>query len=89
MKLTTNYSLKKPDGSDVVNIDDFNYNADIIDAAIKELKSKMDGLELVASNVKMSDGSTVEIAVTTLRNELNGSKSNLINLANNIRNTIV
>jgi hypothetical protein len=39
MKLTTNYSLKKPEGSDVVNIDDFNYNADIIDGAIQEVKS--------------------------------------------------
>ena len=39
MKLTTNYSLKKPEGSDVVNIDDFNYNADIIDSAIQETKN--------------------------------------------------
>ena len=39
MKLTTNYSLKKPEGSDVVNIDDFNYNADIIDNAIQETKN--------------------------------------------------
>lgn len=37
MKLTTNYSLKKPEGSDVVNIEDFNYNADIIDGKIKEI----------------------------------------------------
>ena len=42
MKLTTNYSLKKPEGSDVVNIDDFNYNADIIDSAIQEAKGKID-----------------------------------------------
>lgn len=39
MKLTTNYSLKKPEGSDVVNIDDFNYNADMIDSAIQEIKN--------------------------------------------------
>ena len=39
MKLTTNYSLKKPEGSDVVNIDDFNYNADIIDNSIQEIKN--------------------------------------------------
>lgn len=35
MKTTTNYGLKKPDGTDVVNIDDFNSNADIIDAQLK------------------------------------------------------
>ena len=45
MKLTTNYSLKKPEGSDVVNIDDFNYNADIIDSAMKEVKSNISALK--------------------------------------------
>ena len=44
MKLTTNYSLKKPEGSDVVNIDDFNYNADAIDSAIKTVE------EVVSAN---------------------------------------
>ena len=39
MKLTTNYNLKKPEGSDTVNIDDFNYNADIIDNSIQEIKN--------------------------------------------------
>ena len=37
MKYTGNYSLKKPEGTDVVNIDDFNENADIIDAQFKSL----------------------------------------------------
>ena len=64
MKLTTNYGLKKPDASDIVNIDDFNYNADAIDSAIKEVKTKVDSLNLTASNVKMSDGSTVEDTVS-------------------------
>ena len=40
MKLTTNYSLKKPEGSDVVNIEDFNHNADIIDSEIKAVKNQ-------------------------------------------------
>ena len=35
MKYTGNYNLKKPEGSDVVNIEDFNDNADIIDQALK------------------------------------------------------
>ncbi|NNG67354.1 hypothetical protein [Caldanaerobacter subterraneus] len=34
MKYTTNYNLKKPEGTDVVNIDDLNYNADIIDTEL-------------------------------------------------------
>ena len=40
MKLTTNYSLKKPEGSDVVNIDDFNYNADTIDTKLKAIETQ-------------------------------------------------
>ena len=35
MKYTENYNLKKPEGSDVVNIEDLNDNADIIDQALK------------------------------------------------------
>ena len=64
MDLTTNYSLKKPSGADVVNIDDFNYNADILDREIKSIRTKLDGLNLTASNVKMSNGTTVEESVS-------------------------
>jgi len=35
LKYTGNYNLKKPEGSDIVNIEDFNDNADIIDQALK------------------------------------------------------
>jgi len=35
LKYTQNYNLKKPEGTDLVNIDDLNYNADIIDAQLK------------------------------------------------------
>lgn len=38
MQNTANLALKKPEGTDVVNIDDLNYNADKIDAEIKSLK---------------------------------------------------
>ena len=34
MKLTKNYGLKKPDGEDFYNVQDFNDNADAIDAAL-------------------------------------------------------
>ena len=37
MQLTGNYNLKKPEGTDVVNIQDFNDNADIMDAQLKLL----------------------------------------------------
>lgn len=39
MKTTTNYALKKPEGTDVVNVQDFNGNSDIIDGKLKELET--------------------------------------------------
>ncbi|MFU0833867.1 MAG: hypothetical protein ACFWUC_13150 [Oscillospiraceae bacterium] len=36
MKYTGNYNLKKPEGSDVVNIDDLNGNADTVDAELRK-----------------------------------------------------
>ena len=88
MRLTTNYGLKKPEGSDVVNIDDFNYNADILDSKIKEVSNSVESLELVASNVKMANGSTVEKAITDLQAELNGNVSTLQNNINSIREVL-
>ena len=95
MKLTTNYGLKKPDASDIVNIDDFNYNADAIDSAIKEVKTKVDSLNLTATNVKMADGSTVEATVSAnktsihlLQEELGTNKSTLESNINSIREVL-
>jgi hypothetical protein len=42
MKTTANLGLKKPEGTDVVNIDDFNYNADIIDTELQKRALKTD-----------------------------------------------
>ncbi|PKB53639.1 hypothetical protein CRH03_24870 [Clostridium sp. HMb25] len=36
MQYTTNYNLKKPEGSDPVNIQDFNDNADSLDTELKK-----------------------------------------------------
>lgn len=36
MNTTTNLGLKKPEGSDLYNVEDMNYNSDIIDALIVE-----------------------------------------------------
>jgi len=35
MKETINYKLRKPDQEDFYNVEDFNYNADIIDSLLK------------------------------------------------------
>ena len=63
MKLTPNLSLKKPEGTDIVNINDFNDNADVIDVELVKLatptasgrmsaadKSKLDGVASGAKN---------------------------------------
>src|SRR5690606_16579765 len=42
MKYTSNYNLKKPEGTDIVNIDDLNDNADILDQKLKEIENKAD-----------------------------------------------
>lgn len=43
MKETTNYHLRKPDPEDFYNIEDFNHNADLLDAALKDLEdTKLD-----------------------------------------------
>ena len=39
MQFTGNYKLKKPDGTDIVNINDLNDNADIVDTELKKLSN--------------------------------------------------
>ena len=60
---TDNLQLEKPLLNENYDIDVYNRNMDKIDNAIQEVKGKIDGLELVASNVKMDNGTTVEDAV--------------------------
>ena len=78
MKLTTNYSLKKPEGSDVVNIDDFNYNADIIDNAIQEIKntSSTNKTSISSLQTKVNSGQLVKLTEDS-GNAFNISGSNL------------
>lgn len=59
MKTTTNYGLKKPDGTDVVNIDDFNYNADIIDTELVKRALKTDIPSVPISSVNGRTGAVV------------------------------
>ncbi|MEW9093931.1 MAG: PQQ-binding-like beta-propeller repeat protein [Clostridiaceae bacterium] len=56
MKTTANYGLKKPDGTDVVNIDDFNYNADILDTKIKEIDTKASNITVPVTSVNNKTG---------------------------------
>ncbi|WP_027624378.1 hypothetical protein [Clostridium lundense] len=70
MKLTANYGLRKPDGNDAVNIEDLNYNADILDKKVKEVESnagsvksvngKIGAVVLNAAEIKTNSGASVE-----------------------------
>ena len=74
-----NLQLEKPLVNENYDIEVHNRNMDKIDSAIQEVKGKIDGLELVASNVKMVDGSNVEEAITNLQTELYGNVSTIEN----------
>ena len=77
-----NLQLEKPLLNENYDIEVHNRNMDKIDSAIQEVKGKIDGLELVASNVKMADGTSVEDTVVSLQNEINGQRLKLINSIN-------
>lgn len=55
MQQTANYGLKKPMGTDVVNIADLNDNADIIDQQLKENKDVVDTKETPAGAQAKAD----------------------------------
>ena len=90
-----NLQLEKPLLNENYDIEVHNRNMDKIDGAIQEVKGKIDGLELVASNVKMNDGSTVEdtvlankASILAMQTELNGNISTLENNINAIREVL-
>ncbi|WP_315117815.1 hypothetical protein [uncultured Clostridium sp.] len=56
MKTTINYGLKKPEGTDVVNIEDLNYNADVIDQKIKEVDTKASNIKVPVTSVNEKTG---------------------------------
>ena len=69
MKYTTNYNLKKPEGTDIVNIDDLNENADIIDQKLKELEDGVNATEAAAkayTDQKVSTHAAVKASLSQL-----------------------
>lgn len=57
MQLTPNLKLKKPEGTDNVNIDDFNGNADLLDAAITGKVDKVTGKGLSSEDYTSAEKS--------------------------------
>lgn len=77
MLQTTNYGLKKPAGTDVVNIQDFNDNADTIDRKLKELFDSTSDL------IYPTAGGTATAITLTLPTLVNGYSKTFIASANN------
>lgn len=63
MQTTQNYGLKKPEGTDVVNIEDINGNMDTIDRVIQKAVSRRT-LTLTASGWSASYPFTQEVTVS-------------------------
>ena len=85
---TNNLELEKPLASDNYDIEVHNRNMDKIDSSIQEVKGKIDGLELVASKVTMTNGTTVEDNIKALQDELGINKSTLEANINTIREVL-
>ena len=79
-----NLQLEKPLLNENYDINVHNRNMDKIDSAIQRVEVKIDGLELVASNVKMNDGSTVEKTVSTNKMNITSLQSGVSNNSTNI-----
>ena len=79
-----NLQLEKPLLNENYDIEVHNRNMDKIDSAIQEVKGKIDGLELVASNVKMADGTTVEATVSANKTNIQTANSNISKLQSDV-----
>ncbi|NFO29747.1 hypothetical protein FDB41_02855 [Clostridium botulinum] len=73
MKLTSNYSFKKPDGSDVVNVQDFNDNSDKIDLELKKVDSSLKEIANKVDNIKIADATTAQKGIVQLNNTTNST----------------
>ena len=89
-----NLQLEKPLLNENYDIEVHNRNMDKIDNAIQDVKGKVDGLELKAEKVTITDESSyfssnnVEGALNELAIELNGQRLRGINIINNIYDKI-
>lgn len=78
MNHTTNYNLKKPLQSEYYNVDDFNDNADIIDAALKSHSDKIGNL----ANLETEENSSLVGAINEVWNYVVEVDHNLPNVEN-------
>lgn len=83
MQETTNLKLNKPDLTDNVNVNDFNENADIIDAAVTE--NKENHATHVADYTQQLGTATLETTDKTLKGAIN----EVFQTGNNVKSDMV
>lgn len=98
MKYTANLNLKKPDGTDVVDIQNFNDNADIIDLEVtkkatqtqdgrmsKEDKTKLEGIEASANNYLHPSSHSLDMITETTTKKImsDAERTKLAGIADN------
>lgn len=77
MQTTTNYGLKMPEGTDIVNIQDFNDNANIVDTKLKELNTSLSDLTYQTA------GGTATAITLTMQTLVDGYSKTFIASTNN------
>ena len=80
---TDNLQLEKPLLNENYDIEVHNRNMDKIDSAIKEVKGQVDGLELTAQRVSISDSTNV-FEATNVEDALLENKTSIQNANSNI-----
>ncbi len=85
MKLTSSYNLKKPDGSDVVNVQDLNDNSDKIDLELKKVEASLKEIANKVDNIKIADGTTSQKGIVQLNNTTNSISQTEAATANIVR----
>jgi hypothetical protein len=73
LKYTANYNLKKPDGTEVVDIEDLNFNMDALDTALKNVDNKASNIK--AGDIKLSNGKAIEDDIDTHKRDYATFKS--------------
>ncbi len=79
MILTSNYGLKKPEGADLVNVEDFNANADVIDEKLGAVEA-----EMAAVKKSVSDGKTLVADAITAQGTATAADASFETMAENV-----
>lgn len=82
---TDNLQLEKPLTNENYDVNVFNRNMDKVDAAIQEVKGKVDGLELTAQRVSIADP-TNKFEATNVEDALLENKTSILKNAKEIEN---